>query len=156
KKAESVEESKEPRSVLWSTGMGGVLPHGNYPALAALSFAYRCRKPANVDLLLDVLSDHVETPEHSVVWRALVHEFDVLGAASDRLKALAFLEQLFKEFPEVLAGFEGTVFLARSARWLPEELLRRWIIAVAASDWPWREQAIGELAMLRVLLDPGD
>jgi hypothetical protein len=153
---EVIDPSKQPHSLLWSPGGGGTLPHGNYPPLSALGLGYRCRKPPAIDQWLDVLVAHLEIAERLAVWRTLVREFYTLWAASDRAKAVDFLNRLFKAYPKALTCVEGTVFLARSHRWLPQEFVCRCIDMLDASDWPWKEQAIGEITMLRNALVPSD
>jgi hypothetical protein len=126
-----------------------VLPNGNYPVLAALGHGYRCRKPPDIDKCLDILSDHLSLTEHVAVWRTLVYDLSVLGAASNRRKAVDFLNRLSRAYPETLASFEGTVFLARSHRWLFEEFLHQCLSLIEDSNWRLKEQAVGEISMLR-------
>jgi hypothetical protein len=148
--------SKQPHSLLWSPGFGGTLPHGNYPVLEALSAAYRCRSSPNIEEWLEVLSNHLGHAEHLAVWRRLTYELWVLRFTSDRTKAVAFVGRLFSLYPAALACFEGTVFLAGSHHWLPPEFTARFLKAIEESDWPWREQAIGEISMLRTAWFPDD
>lgn len=145
-----------PHSLLWSLGGGGTLPHGNYPVLSALEWGYRSQNPPDIDSWLETVRAHLNTSEDVAVWSALVRNFSVFGAASDRRAALEFLRDLFIRYPGVLASFEGTIFLGQSIRWLPRELLKEWLIAIEASSWDDRDQAIGELTMLRVAVDETD
>jgi hypothetical protein len=108
------------------------------------------------DRWLDVLCRHVSLAEHPAVWRALVDDLAVLGAASDRGRALSFLRDLFARFPGALAYHGGVYFLAGAIRWLPADFLEQSLRTIENSRWAWREQAIGEIAMLRSVLDPED
>jgi hypothetical protein len=98
----------------------------------------------------------VSLAEHAAVWRALVDDLAVLGAASDRGRALTFLSDLFARFPGALACQRGVYFLARAISWLPADFLEQSLRMIEGSRWAWKEQAIGEIAMLRSLLDPAD
>jgi hypothetical protein len=149
------EEEKQPQSLLWSLGGGGILPHGNYPLLRALELGYYCRKPLEIDGWLEVLQQHLTVPEDLSVWRSLVREFAVLGVA-DRTGALKFITAFFDQFPQLLAEYEGVLFLARSMRWLPSDFLKASLITIDGSAWEFKDQAIGELAMLRIAIDPTD
>jgi hypothetical protein len=153
---EMIDASKQPHSLLWSPSGLRTLPAGNYPALEALGSALWYRKPPDVDAWLAVLRDHLDTAEDLDVWRALADNLHLLGAASDRAAAVDFLNRLFQRYPGALASFEGTLFLARSDRWLPDEFVQKCLELVEQSDWPWKEQAIGELAMLRWATHPAD
>jgi hypothetical protein len=155
-KFEERDISKQPHSLLWSPGGGGLLPHGNYPILAALGAAYRCCTPPEIDKWLNVLFRHLAMSEHTAVWRMLVYEFWVLGHASDRMKAVEFLDRLFELHPRALSCLEGTLFLARSHRWLPTTFIERCLRSIEQSDWPWSEQAVGEISMLRTAMAPDD
>jgi hypothetical protein len=148
--------SDEPRSILWSLGSGGILPHGNYPLLSALQWGYRSRTPAAIDEWLETLSGHLPLPDHARVWRALLRDFGILGRSSKRTRTIGFLTELFERYPTLLPSHEGIVFLAQSIRWLPETFLKNCLSAVGDSEWTMRHQAIGELAMLRIAVDPAD
>jgi len=153
---EEAESSSGPQSLLWGHGGVGILPHGNYPILNALQWGYRCRTPPAIDAWLEVLCRHVSKAEHSAVWSALVHHLAALGGASNRSRALSFLRELFARFPAAIASRGGTQFLGRAIRWLPADFLEEALRIVENSDWARREQAIGEVAMLRYTLDPDD
>ena len=155
-KEEEIDPSKPPHSILWVHGGAGLLPHGNYPVLAALDSGYRYRTPPNIDRWLEVLCRHLTITEHLAVWRALVEDLAVLDAASDRNRTLEFLKNLFALFPGALACNRGIFFLARAIRWLPVDVLEQCLRIIEVSSWPWKEQAIGEIAMLRTVLNPTD
>ena len=103
-----------------------------------------------------VLCRHASMAEHPAVWSAFVDDLAVLGAAPDRSRALSFLRDLFARFPFAIGCQRGVFFLARAIRWLPSDFLEESLSMIAGSGWPWREQAIGEVAMLRSVLDPAD
>jgi hypothetical protein len=147
------EEEKQPQSLLWSFGGGGILPQGNYPLLRALELGYCCRKPSDVDRWLEVVRQHLSVPEDPSVWRSLLRDFAAFGAA-DRATALEFITELFKRFPDMLAGYDGILFLALAIRWLPASILKTFLVAIDGSEWKLKDQATGELAMLRLAIDP--
>jgi SpoVK/Ycf46/Vps4 family AAA+-type ATPase len=155
-KKEEIDLSKQPHSIVWGPGRGGTLPHGNYPLLLALEWGYRCRTTPDVDLWLEVLCRHLTMTEHVAVWRTLVAHLDVLGAASDRNRVLEFLKSLFVLFPGALACASGVFFLAGAVRWLPAEFLEQCLRIIEGSSWAWKEQAIGEIAMLSAVLNQTD
>ena len=153
---ENADLHKQPQSLLWSSGGIRIFPHGNFPMLTALSYGYRCRTPPEVDRWLETLCAHLAVTEHVAIWKCLVYELSVLWAASDREKVITFLERLFESYPDALTCFEGTVFLAQSNRWLPAEFFHDCLRTIEKSTWHLREQAIGEIAMLRRLTVPTD
>lgn len=151
-----IDLTKQPYSILWGHRGGGVLPHGNYPVLLALEWGYRARPAPDIDRWLDMLCRHLTTTEHLAIWRGLIEDLAVLGAASDRNRALKFLRNLFTLFPGVLACDRGIFFLAWAIRWLPADFLEQCLRIVENSCWPRKEQGIGEIAMLRAVLDQTD
>ena len=136
--------------------MGSTLPHGNYPLLHALEWGYRCRTKPDIDLWLEVLCRHLAMTEDVAVWRVLVARLGVLGAALDRNRALEFLKNLFALFPGALTCVSGVFFLAAAIRWLPSEFLKRCLRIIDGSSWARKDQGIGEIAMLSVVLKPAD
>lgn len=151
-----IDLSKQPHSILWGYQGGGLVPHGNYPVLVALEWGFRNRTPPDIDRWLLVLCRHLTITEHLAVWRGLIENLAVLGAASDRNRSLEFLKNLFSLFPDALACDRGIFFLARAIRWLPAEFLEQCLRTIEGSSWPWKEQGIGEISMLRAVLDPTD
>lgn len=100
-----------------------------------------------------MLCRYLTVTEHLAVWRALVEDLAVLGAASGRNRALEFLNNLFALFPSALACDQGIFFRARAIRWLPGDFLEQCLRTIEGSGWAWKEEAIGEIAMLRAVLD---
>lgn len=148
--------SKHCSALLWSP-IAGTVPGGNYTDLAAVSRGYNCRIPPAVDQWLETLEHHLCLSESLAVWRELIfRELYELQSAPNKPRAVGFLTRLITSYPKALTCFQGTLFLARNHRWLPAEFLQRAIKLLDASDWRWKEQAIGELAMLRTATVPTD
>ena len=146
---------RKVQSLLWGSQFG-ILPRGNYPVLEALLHGYLRREPPGVDGFLDVLERHIESEETPDVWCALARNLHSLGLAKSVERSAQFIMRLFEHFPSVLTSVEGVTLVARSHRWLPDEITHTCLRMIEDSNWQLKGQAVGELAALRFALVPSD
>lgn len=149
-----VPEEKQA-SLLWNNGFG-FLPRGNFPVLLALLHGYLKREQPCFDDWLDVLEKHVDMEENIEVWRALARDLHLLGRAASIDRSARFVARLVDAFPHALCCQLGVMFVARSHRWLPEEVTHRCLKIIQESEWQLKGQAVGELAMLISAVMPQD
>jgi len=142
--------------VLWQTGSLNV-PHGNFPVLRTLTVGLLTREPPAFDEWLTVLERHLGRREKEEVWKVLAWlDLRYLRGVSDRTRAVNCLSALFGRYPQVLASQAGAVLVANSHRWVPEEKVVQWAESWVKSAWQRGAQALGEFAMLRFAILPGD
>ena len=146
---------RDEHSLLWGYGGGMILPHGNYPALEALSMGYLCRKPMDADGWLPILERHVFRSEETRVWVAIAQYFRYLGHC-DRDRSLKFIENLFLQHPDVLLDSRTVRFLYPILGWISPSLLDQIVDQWVSSDWPLGCQAAGEVVMVPRCRDPYD
>ncbi len=148
-------EKVEKTAVLWRHSGLRIVPRGNFTPLNTLRLGYLVRKPVAADAWLSLLIRHLDRAEDLKIWQFMADEFRFLEYA-DHAKALSFFEKLVAKYPEYLISLDGFRILAWNYRWLPPEFTHRSIDQVLASSWPYREQAIGELAMLLSMVRADD
>lgn len=140
--------------MLWEA-KSGFLPNGNFPILHALALGHLCREPMDADGWLDVLERHLDRREVPKVWGALARDLQYLIHAN-RDRAVAFMERLLKNHPEVLASEEGAQLIAFTHSWLPSSLLAHVLDHWSPQSWRSGPQVAGEVIALRHALMPED
>ena len=143
-------------SLLWGS-MTMVSPQGNYTYLQALTAGFLRRRPPGYDPWLTVLERHVKRPERTEVWVSLATlHLKWLRGITERSRVVVFLDDLFESHPGALSSTGGTLLLAHSHTWMPEERLHTWMTSWLEGSWVKGPQATGELAMIRRVVCPGD
>ena len=151
------EQDKHQReeSLLWGFGGLSFLPSGNYPALAALSWACLVATPPRIERWLDILEGHLSRNESSRVWSALAGRYLRWLNLAQPERAQRFLDALFQAHPAILATQEGAHLMAYLQHWIAPENARRWLeLMVTAGDLG--AQGSGEVLMLRHALFPAE
>lgn len=124
-------------------------PRGTYPIVDALTFAYLCEEPPQVDAWMEVLERHLERADAPEVWRAMAGDLQhVLRAEPQR--AERFFSNLFAKYPSVLQTSSGLQLIGRAMQYLPLATVQRWMEELRAGSWVRRDQAFGELLALLV------
>jgi len=153
---ESHDESKKAQgSLLWDLAGGRILPHGNYPILAALSKACLLAQPPRTDHWLSILQRHLLRPESPRVWIAMFHYLQWLHLA-DRSRAQAFLNGLFLTYPSILDTLEGAHLLAHCQHWIEPDVAQHWLDRMLKEGGETAAQGMGELVMLRRVWFPDE
>jgi nucleoside phosphorylase len=139
-----------PRSVIWDSFVGSVLPHGNYPVLETIARVLLSRP--DHDRLIRVLSDHLDRSENPKVWQSLLHFFAYLQP-KDHSDLSEFLSDLFTKYPQVGRSREAAMLLG-SVHWRAPELVRGILKDWAGARDQDLQQAYGELATLIAVVQP--
>ena len=147
-------EKKRPESILWLR-VGGVLPHGSYPALVGMMLGLLRREPPNYGGWLSRLLEHLTLPDAPAVWQALLNHLRYLGGA-DATNANKFIGELVQKYPSILPTIEGARFVASSHLWFTQSLFDILLTAIDRSDWEQAQRAVGEILLLRAALSPDD
>ena len=147
-------EKKRSESILWSR-IGGVLPHGSYPALVGIMLGLLRREPPDYRGWISVLEDHLALPDAPEVWRALLNHLRYLGGA-DAANANEFIRQLVEKYAAILPTVEGARFVASSHLWFTQTLFDALLAAIEGSGWEQAHRALGEILLLRAALSPDD
>ena len=141
-------------SILWGPGGYGVLPEGNYPVLSALTLGYLLRKPEHADGWLSVLERHLMRREDPSVWCALAMDLDHVFRA-DSNRSIAFLENLFNQYPSILETATGVRLVGHILDRIPSEMFNRILAGWITGKWPLGPIAAGEIATLKLCRNPG-
>ncbi len=144
---ERSQKKEERKSILWDQH-AKAFPGGNFPALFAITLGLLRRKPADYDQWLNVLENHLRTPENPAVWIGLIEYFRFLVNGS-RERSTAFIQALVSRFPEAVSTHEGVRFMAYCREWLPQSVFDDLLRQIKSSDWRLAEQAVGEILVLR-------
>lgn len=147
--------TKPQSSLLWDLGGFAILPHGNYPILAALSVSCLRVQPPQMDRWLDILEGHLARPETSCVWTAMFQYLQRLKHAH-RGRAQAFLDQLFQSYPSILNTLEVVRLLADCQHWIESDLAHRWLERMLKEGGEAAAQGMGELLVVRHAMFPGE
>jgi hypothetical protein len=147
--------NKKYRSILWDSNGGRSLPDGNFPILLAVTLGLLRREPQAYEQWLKILEDHLERIEDPGVWLALAQHLPYL-AGTARPRALAFVENLLRKFPQIFDTIDGARFVAHSQWWFPAELFSKYLDLLDHSDWNLAPSAVGEMILLRGALVPED
>jgi ATPase family associated with various cellular activities (AAA) len=148
------QEKKRSESILWSH-IGGVLPHGSYPALIGIMLGLLRRQRPDYDRSFAALQDHLALPDDPRIWHALLNHLRYLGGA-DAATANAFIQQLFEKYPAILPTIEGARFVASSHLWFTQTLFDALLATIEGSGWEQAHRAVGEILLLRAALSPED
>lgn len=154
--SESPDEEKKPQgSLLWDLGGFAIMPHGNYPVLAALSVSCLRAQPPQMDRWLDILEGHLPRPESPRVWAAMFQYLQWLHLA-DRSRAQIFLDQIFLAYPSILDTLEVVRLLARCQHWIVPDVAHRWLDRMLKDCGEAAAQGMGELLVLRRVIFPAE
>lgn len=145
-------EAQRDSSLLWGHGGVSVLPHGNFPVLAALSRVCLVAEPPLMQLWLDILERHLLRSESPRVWAALSMWHLRWLSQTNQFRAQAFLERLFLAYPSILDGVAGVRLMAYLQHWISPENARGWLGYMANVG----AQGYGEVLMLRHALFPAE
>ena len=129
---------------LWGLNGGGVSPRGSYPMLAAVTVALLSRKPPEATRWLEVLEGQLARGDSLEVWLAFSRYLRWLRLV-DAGRATAFLNQLFVQYPEMLASTEGVQLLDQVSWWLAPDHLRSFVEQLRDGSWSHGCRAFGEL-----------
>ncbi len=124
--------------------------------LYCLFAGYVRRGPRGYDPWMDVLDEHLERDDDVQVWQSLARRVLVWTTAAATERAEPFLNRLRSRYPALTSSREGFVLLDRVQDKLDRGTTRRWIEEIRSDGDPWRDQAFGELLVLRVWRCPDD
>jgi hypothetical protein len=147
-------EKKRSESILWAR-LGGVLPHGSYPALLGIMLGLLRREPPDYSRWLSALVDHLALPDDPRIWQALLNHLRYLGGG-DAATANEFIRQLAEKYPTILPTVEGARFVASSHLWFTQARFDALLDAIEGSGWEQARRAAGEILLLRAALSPDD
>lgn len=152
--AASEEEHERSSSILWSHSGITILPHGNYPLLAALSRACLSAEPPSTDSWLSVLELHLSRKERLATWEAMVFLLRWLWEG-DQERAQRFVLQLFEVQPGLFESKAGIRLLAECQHWVSLEAALQLFNSLLARRTEFCSQAAGEILMLRLVVKDG-
>ncbi|MCA9625639.1 MAG: ATP-binding protein [Myxococcales bacterium] len=147
------QDGERDQPVIWGMGMGGALPHGNYPTLYAIFLGLMARTPPASSTWSASLTRHLAREESPDVWRAMTRHLRFIPHAEPEA-AGAFLSELFEKYPTVLASNSGARLMAHTHTWATDAHYDGWLECLLESDWGQGERAFGELLMLRAARAP--
>ncbi len=142
-------------SLLWGHGALSSLPHGNFPVLAALSRACLVSKPPLMDRWLGILEGHLLRSESPRVWASIAWRYLRWLNLAEPIRAQAFLDHLFLDYPTVLGTVEGIHLMAYFQYWITPDHARRWLDHMEQVGGQG-VQGYGEVLMLRHALFPAE
>jgi len=144
-------ERQEPaeESILYPHHHSTVFSSMTLEILYCLFAGYVRRGPRGYDPWIDVLDEHLERGDDVQVWQRLAR--GVLGwtTAVATERAEHFLNRLRSRYPALTGSREGFVLLDRVQDKLDRGMTRGWIEEIRSDGDPWRDQAFGELLVLR-------
>ncbi|OYP35052.1 hypothetical protein CGZ80_13695 [Rhodopirellula sp. MGV] len=110
-------EEDRVQPVLWGLGRGGVLPHGSYWILEALTALYLNRESPDFDSWVSVLEEHLERDESCYTWKMFSRRLCWLANAGQKDRAAKVILKLFQRYPSLRNSSAGGELVVRT-RWL--------------------------------------
>ena len=127
----------------------------NSMLLDSVALGYICRENPVYSEWLQALDEALAGPTNTRSWVASVHTLHYLGRG-DRAQAAAFVTALLAKHPNMRCCVEGAILLAHAHWWGDDGVVAGWFADMRDAASPFTDQAFGELAALRHLLNPED